>query len=165
MFRFERSLQTQNLGVKVHISFHVCHVIINVVNSFNYDFLFDARTELRVKKTHHKDGFLNGAPQCIVVEPQEPLYCQSNLLEYNENPLVVTKTYSVKWQKDAVDLVELAKKRWIDQMSYREIGKSMEITRGQVDCNLRKFKQCTAQQTHTGIMKKIWEEIEKEESK
>jgi hypothetical protein len=79
-----------------------------------------------------------------VVEPQEQLYCQSNLLEYNENPLVVTKTYAVKWQKDAVDLVELAKKRWIDQMSYREIGRSMRITRGQVDWNLRKFKQSTS---------------------
>jgi DNA-directed RNA polymerase specialized sigma24 family protein len=41
-------------------------------------------------------------------------------------------------KKMRVDLVELAKRRWIDQMSYREIGKSMGITRGQVDWNLKK---------------------------
>jgi hypothetical protein len=105
-----------------------------------------------------------GAPQCIVVEPQEQLESQSNLLEYNENPLVVTKTYAVKWQKDAVDLVKLAKRRWIDQMSYREIGKSMGITRGQVDWNLRKFRSEFSPRQNPEL-RKIWTEIEKERKK
>ncbi len=106
---------------------------------------------------------LNGAPQCIVVEPQAHSLDQSNLLEYNDNPLVITKTYSVKWQKDGIDLVELAKKRWIDQMSYRDIGKSMGITRGQVDWNLRKFKS-DFNPTSNPELKQIWVEIEKEKN-
>ena len=61
--------------------------------------------------------------------------------------------------------MELAKRRWIDQMSYREIGESMGITRGQVDWNLRKFKESTAEQNHAGIMKKIWKCIEQKKSK
>jgi riboflavin biosynthesis pyrimidine reductase len=105
-----------------------------------------------------------GAPQCIVVEPQVPLESQSNLLEYNENPLVVTKTYSIKWRKNGVDLVELAKRRWIDQMSYREIGKSMGITRGQVDWNLRKFRSEFSPRQNPEL-RKIWTEIEKERKK
>jgi riboflavin biosynthesis pyrimidine reductase len=105
-----------------------------------------------------------GAPQCIVVEPQVPLENQSNLLEYNENPLVVTKTYSIKWRKNGVDLVELAKRRWIDQMSYREIGKSMGITRGQVDWNLRKFRSEFSPRQNPEL-RKIWTEIEKERKK
>jgi hypothetical protein len=105
-----------------------------------------------------------GAPQCIVVEPKVPLESQSNLLEYNENPLVVTKTYSIKWRKNGVDLVELAKRRWIDQMSYREIGKSMGITRGQVDWNLRKFRSEFSPRQNPEL-RKIWTEIEKERKK
>lgn len=54
---------------------------------------------------------------------------------------MVKKTYSVKWQKDGVDLVELAKNYWIRQMSYREIAATMDITRGQVDWNLRKINK------------------------
>jgi hypothetical protein len=38
------------------------------------------------------------------------------------------------------DLVELAKRRWVNKMSYRNIATSMKITRGQVDWGLRQFK-------------------------
>lgn len=71
-----------------------------------------------------------------MVEPET----DNNLLKFNDNSLVVTKAYSVKWKKDEVDLVELAKKHWIDEMSLREIAQSMEITRGQVAWNLKKIK-------------------------
>jgi IS30 family transposase len=41
--------------------------------------------------------------------------------------------------------VELAKNRWINQMSQREIANSMGITRGQVDWNLKKFKKAISE--------------------
>ena len=82
----------------------------------------------------------NGAPQCTVVEPQGHLESQSNILESNDNSLVVKQEYAVKWHKDKVDLVKLAQRHYIDQMSYREIAANLGITRGQVDWNLRKIK-------------------------
>ena len=108
--------------------------------------------------------FLNGAPQCIVVEPEVNHLTSSNLLESNGKQLVVTKTYAVKWRKNEVDLVELAKRRWINKMSYREIAKSMGITRGQVDWNLRKFRSEFSPEKNPKL-KKIWTEIEKERKK
>ncbi len=72
-----------------------------------------------------------------MVEPE----IDDNLLKYNDNPLTVTMTYSIKWKKDEVDLVELAKKHWVDQMSYREIAQSMGITRDQVAWNLKKMER------------------------
>jgi hypothetical protein len=109
--------------------------------------------------------FKNGAPQCTVVEPEIDTYEVDSLLGFIDNPLVVSKTYSVKWQRDEVDLVELAKNRWINQMSQREIGKSMEITRGQVDWNLKKFKSTISDLSKSADLVEILKKIKEEESK
>lgn len=64
-----------------------------------------------------------------MVEPEVNHLSSTNLLESNEKQLVVTKTYAVKWRKNEVDLVELAKRRWVNKMSYRNIATSIKITR------------------------------------
>jgi predicted DNA-binding protein (UPF0251 family) len=99
-----------------------------------------------------------------VVEPEIDTYEVDNLLGFIDNPLVVTKTYSVKWQRDEVDLVELAKNRWINQMSQREIANKMGITRGQVDWNLKKFKKAISELSDSTDLTKILKKIKEEES-
>ncbi len=84
-----------------------------------------------------------------MVEPEEV----DNLLIFNDNPLVITKAYSVKWKKDGVDLVELAKKHWGEQKSYKEIAQDMGITRGQVDWNLRKIRSNYSQDEISNLIK------------
>jgi hypothetical protein len=50
-------------------------------------------------------------------------------------------------------------------MSQREIGKSMEITRGQVDWNLKKFKSTISDLSKSADLVEILKKIKEEESK
>jgi predicted DNA-binding protein YlxM (UPF0122 family) len=100
-----------------------------------------------------------------VVEPEIDSYEVDNILGFIDNPLVITKTYSIKWQRDQVDLVELAKNRWINQMSQREIAKKMGITRGQVDWNLKKFKKAISELSDSADLVEVLKKIKEEESK
>lgn len=69
----------------------------------------------------------------------------------------------MKWQRDEVDLMELAKNRWINQMSQREIAKKMGITRGQVDWNQKKLTETTFEKKGSG--KGIFELLEEDSKK
>ena len=85
-----------------------------------------------------------------MVEPDQDL----NELTLRGTVLVITMTYPVKWRRDKVDLVELAHKYWVDQLSYKEIGESMGITKGQIDWNLRKIKSNKSSR-HTPSIKEL----------
>ncbi len=103
---------------------------------------------------------LNGAPQLIVVEPGNTPLNQPKCLDLRSKPLTVRQTYSVRWQKEKIDLMKLAKMRWINQMSFKDIADSQKMTLGGVDWNLRKFKKEYSKNRSTKELKQIWSKIE-----
>jgi len=63
---------------------------------------------------------------------------EPNLLE--PEPLTSKVEIKVSWKKEQVDLVRLAKLRWVDKLRYEQIGAEMGIGRTKVIAELRKLK-------------------------
>ena len=83
----------------------------------------------------------NGGPLLQVVEPQSLHENQSKDLIIHCKPCVLRQFYACDWFRKGIDLLKLAKNKWIEDYSNQELAKMFDLSPITIGQRLRRLKK------------------------